>query len=159
MIFSTGQVLASVLTLASLVTASPVSLEKRGQNVILGYRVVDAVRTHLQPTTHSTILKSTLQAQAARYNSAGTVTDDANTSGVQLGKGAYTSPGPGEWAKVDPWSASPTPQTHHVLTSIQVLRDPRRLRRSESRLQSLGAQNLLGSNALVGHRGHSQQVY
>ncbi|KAI5920265.1 hypothetical protein F4810DRAFT_723585 [Camillea tinctor] len=70
------------LTLATQVAAFPLvsnnNLEERAQNVIIGYRTV-------------------AQAQAERYNQAGTLTDDGNQIGTQIGAGVYTTPNAGGW--------------------------------------------------------------
>ncbi|KFY19741.1 hypothetical protein V491_04246 [Pseudogymnoascus sp. VKM F-3775] len=75
MMFSNAKLLTLTLTLIGCVAASPVELHKRAQNVIIGYRT----------------------AQAKKYNDAGTLTDDPNRIGTQIGKGVYTTPGRGEW--------------------------------------------------------------
>ncbi|WQF85934.1 hypothetical protein CDEST_10948 [Colletotrichum destructivum] len=68
------------LLLTSQALALPVehSLEKRAQNIIIGYRTVS-------------------ETQAARYNRAGTLTDDGNLIGTQIGSGVYTTPMRGGW--------------------------------------------------------------
>ncbi|KAK8915261.1 hypothetical protein MANI_016127 [Metarhizium anisopliae] len=70
---------ASVLV--SSIAASPYkthSVEKRGQNVIIGYRTV-------------------AEAQAREYIAAKTLTLTKPPVGIQIGTGVYTSPAPGEW--------------------------------------------------------------
>ncbi|KID86253.1 hypothetical protein MGU_06686 [Metarhizium guizhouense ARSEF 977] len=70
---------ASVLV--SSIAASPYkthSVEKRGQNVIIGYRTV-------------------AEAQARDYIKAKTLTLTKAPVGIQIGTGVYTSPAPGEW--------------------------------------------------------------
>ncbi|OLN86719.1 hypothetical protein CCHL11_03729 [Colletotrichum chlorophyti] len=71
--------LAFVL-LAGQAFALPVenTLQERGQNVIIGYRTVHEI-------------------QALRYNRAGTLTDDGNLIGTQIGAGVYTTPNRGGW--------------------------------------------------------------
>ncbi|KAM0275039.1 hypothetical protein ACHAQH_007600 [Verticillium albo-atrum] len=66
--------------LVTQVAALPVDgkLEERAQSVIIGYRTVSAV-------------------QGARYNKAGTLTDDGNRIGTQTGAGVYTTPVAGGW--------------------------------------------------------------
>ncbi|KAI3324342.1 hypothetical protein HD806DRAFT_65927 [Xylariaceae sp. AK1471] len=66
--------LAQVLTLAlaGLAAAAPVQLKPRSQQVIVGYRKVSA-------------------QQASNYNNAGTLTDDGNLIGQQIGAGVYTA--------------------------------------------------------------------
>ncbi|KAM0323973.1 hypothetical protein ACHAQA_008555 [Verticillium albo-atrum] len=68
--------------LASQVAALPIEakLEERAQNVVIGYRTVSAV-------------------QGARYNKAGTLTDDGNRIGTQIGAGVYTTPVAGRLAR------------------------------------------------------------
>ncbi|KAI0602097.1 hypothetical protein F4775DRAFT_588915 [Biscogniauxia sp. FL1348] len=75
--------LSKVLTiaLATQVAALPVenaTVEKRAQNVLIGYRTVSS-------------------AQAQRYLLAGTLTDDGNQIGTQIGPGVYTTPNAGGW--------------------------------------------------------------
>lgn len=76
MMFSSVKILT--LGLIAGVAASPIDLAKRGKNIIIGYRTVSP-------------------EQAANYNKAGTVTDDGNRIGTQIGNGAYTTPGRGEF--------------------------------------------------------------
>ncbi|OLN92288.1 hypothetical protein CCHL11_01353 [Colletotrichum chlorophyti] len=79
MMFPTVSKLVCLL-LAGQALALPVenTLEERGQNVIIGYRTVSEV-------------------QALRYNRAGTLTDDGNLIGTQIGSGVYTTPNRGGW--------------------------------------------------------------
>ncbi|PGH17863.1 hypothetical protein AJ80_04686 [Polytolypa hystricis UAMH7299] len=76
--FTIGNLLALGLGLMSCVAASPVPLEERDQKIIIGYRTVSA-------------------EQARRYNDAGTLTDDGNRVGTQIGLGVYTTPKRGQW--------------------------------------------------------------
>ncbi|KAM3497143.1 hypothetical protein MY10362_009496 [Beauveria mimosiformis] len=87
MIFPKLALIASVLI--SSIAASPYktkSEEKRGQNVIIGYRTVGKV-------------------QAEDYMARKTVTFTRPSEGQQIGDGVYTSPEPGEWAvtPAKPW--------------------------------------------------------
>ncbi|KAI1266134.1 hypothetical protein F5Y18DRAFT_435086 [Xylariaceae sp. FL1019] len=70
------------LALAGIAIASPVPVEtqpeKRGMNVIVGYRKASA-------------------DQAQRYNAAGTLTDDGNLIASQIGAGVYTAHGRDTW--------------------------------------------------------------
>lgn len=72
-----------------------------------------------------------VQGQAKNYNDAGTLTDDPNLIGTQIGKGVYTSPGPGGFpGGATPWFVTAPMFTcfRFFLHDSQVLRYPRRLR-------------------------------
>ncbi|KAI1202085.1 hypothetical protein F5X97DRAFT_345972 [Nemania serpens] len=79
-----SSILAQICALAFIRSsvASPVPAEtlvdKRGMNIIVGYRKASA-------------------AQAQRYNNAGTLTDEGNTIGTQIGPGVYTAHGRDTW--------------------------------------------------------------
>ncbi|KAI8631214.1 hypothetical protein F5Y19DRAFT_24382 [Xylariaceae sp. FL1651] len=70
--FSSSVTQFLTLALVGLAAATPVQLKPRSQQVIVGYRKVSS-------------------SQAARYNSAGTLTDDGNLIGTQIGSGVYTA--------------------------------------------------------------------
>ncbi|EEY20303.1 predicted protein [Verticillium alfalfae VaMs.102] len=86
------------VSLATQVTAFPVNIkvEERAQSVIIGYRTVSA-------------------EQGARYNKAGTLTNDGNRIGTQIGAGVYTTPVAGGWpdsAALDKVNKARIPQSH-----------------------------------------------
>ncbi|KZL85058.1 hypothetical protein CI238_09714 [Colletotrichum incanum] len=85
MILPSFSTIAATLLWATHALGLPVDpeLDKRAQNVIIGYRTVSA-------------------AQGERYNQAGTLTNDPNLIGTQIGAGVYTTPNRGGW----PGSAS-----------------------------------------------------
>ncbi|OLN97965.1 hypothetical protein CCHL11_02507 [Colletotrichum chlorophyti] len=80
MMFPSFSIIAGVIFLATHALGLPVDpdLDKRAQNVIIGYRTVSA-------------------AQGQRYNQAGTLTNDGNLIGTQIGAGVYTTPNRGGW--------------------------------------------------------------
>lgn len=67
-----------IFALIGCAVASPVSLHKRGKNIIIAYRKVS-------------------EGEAKNYRKAGTVTPSNNLVGRQLGTGVYTASGPNDW--------------------------------------------------------------